>query len=92
MKDHDRNRTTKLFSKCQATCPTQGEGEGILRTRREFHVQDEQQKMRKIRKAPRMKNLSILFFIRKVFAILTSYILIYFMLKNAFLFLRDLIP
>jgi hypothetical protein len=32
-------------------CPTQGEVEGTLRTRREVHVQNEQKKMREIRKA-----------------------------------------
>jgi hypothetical protein len=40
--------------------------------------------MREIRKALRMKNLSNSVFIRKVFAILTSSILIYFTLKNMF--------
>jgi hypothetical protein len=59
---------------------------------REVHVQDDQKKMREIRKAPRMKNLSNSVFIRKVFAILTSYILIYFTFKNAFSFFIDLIP
>jgi hypothetical protein len=46
--------------------------------------------MREIRKAPRMKNLSNSAFIRKVFAIFTSYILIYFMFKNAVSFLEIL--
>jgi hypothetical protein len=40
--------------------------------------------------SPRMKNLSNSAFIRKVFAIFTSYILIYFMFKNVVSFLEIL--
>jgi hypothetical protein len=42
---------TNGFANDELLAQTQVEGEGILRTRREVHVQDEQKKMREIRKA-----------------------------------------
>jgi hypothetical protein len=79
----------KLLRKWWTTCPTQGDD--ILGARRQVHVQEKHKKMREM-KDPRMKNLANSVFIKRVLAILTSSIPIYFMFKNSFSFFRDLIP